>query len=168
MFEKDGIVYESEEEYENSLEKIQKKRKKKKVRIIVISILLAFMLIFMNSCYRMLFPIDYHIFTEKRVKIIEEDFNMDLSNVKLERYWYVLVAQDSDTQLRFSEVDDYEEFMKNCFFGEIIRSEIYEKEQSNGRVAYYKCKLEEKEFNIFFYEDDDGYRAEIISYRTVN
>ena len=168
MFEKDGIVYESEEEYENYLEEIQKKRKKKKVRIIVISILLAFMLFFMHSCYRMLFPVDYHIFTEKRIKIVEEDFNMDLSDVKLERYWYLLVAQDSDTQLTFSEVDDYEEFMKNCFFGEIIVSEIYDEENSEDYVAHYECKIENKGLHIWFYEDDDSYRAEIISYRTVN
>lgn len=166
MFEKDGVVYDSEEEYELNAHELQKQ--KKKVRIIVISILLAFMLIFMHSCYRMLFPVDYHIFTEKRVKIVEEDFNMDLSNVKLERYWYVSIAQDSDTQLKFSEVDDYEEFMKNCFFGEIILSEIYDEEHNEDYVAYYKCKIEKKKFHIFFSEDEDGYRAEIISYRTVN
>ncbi len=163
MFEKDSIVYDSEEEYELNAHELQKQKKKKKVRIIVISILLAFMLIFMHSCYRTLLPIDYHIFTEKRIKIVEEDFNMDLSDVKLERYWSVSIAPDSDTQLIFSEVDDYEEFMKNCFFGEIILSEIYDEEYGGDYVAYYKCKIETKEFIIYFYNDKDGYRAKIIS-----
>lgn len=176
MFEKDGVVYENENEYELNSEEHLKQRKKKKVRIIIILILLLIFILFCHSCYRALIPVDYRIFTDKRTEFLEEKYMMDFSDVKLERYWTVSIAQDHDANLNFSEVEDFKAFMENNFNGEIISS-LYEGKiledgavvnyGESGLVGEYKCRAGEISFNINFYNDGDSYRAEMVSYYVV-
>lgn len=177
MFEKDGIVYESEDEYELLSEELLKQRKKKRIKIIVISLLLLFLIYFFYSCYRVLIPVDYRIFTEKRIEFVEEKYMMDFSNIKLERYWTVSIAQDHDANLNFSGVEDYKYFMENNFHGEIVSS-VYEGQiiddgttvgelREENLVAEYKCKAGEVGFLIEFYKDGDSYKAEMVSYYVV-
>lgn len=174
MFEKDGIVYDSEDEYELISEESLKQRKKKRIKLIVISLLLLFLIYFFYSCYRVLIPVDYRVFTEERTEFVEEKYMMDFSNVKLERYWTVSMVQDRDANLNFSGVEDYKYFMENNFHGEILKS-LYEGQVLNDGtvveefgeeniVAEYKCKAGEVEFLIEFYKDGDYYKAEMVSY----
>lgn len=172
MFEKDDVVYDSEEGYELISEESLKK--KKKVRIITILILLLIIVFFCYSCYKSLTPVDYRIFTEERTEFVEEKYMMDFSNVKLERYWTVSMAQDRDANLNFSGVEDYKYFMENNFHGEILKSlyegqvfddgTVVEELREENLVAEYRCKAGKVEFLIEFYKDGDSYKAEIVSY----
>lgn len=170
MFEKDDVVYDSEDEYEL----ISEESLKKKVRIITISILLLIIVFFCYSCYKSLTPVDYRVFTEERTEFVEEKYMMDFSNIKLERYWTVSMAQDRDANFNFSGVEDYKYFMENNFHGEIV-SLLYEDQvlddgtvveelREENLVAEYKCKAGKVEFLIEFYKDGDYYKAELVSY----
>lgn len=177
MFEKDGVVFESKEEYEVNAHELKKHKKKKRIRIFIISFLLLFIIYFFYACYRALIPVDYRIFTEKRTEFVEEKYMMDFSNVKLERYWTVSIAQDHDANLNFSGVESYSEFMENSFYGEILNSlyvgkkldkgDVIEEMGEKNLVAEYKCKAGEIGFIIKFYEDGNSYKAEMESYYVV-
>lgn len=178
MFEKDGIVYESEEEYISEFSDIEEKNKKKRKRLIVIISLLIFICLLFFSCYRFLIPVDYRFFTKKRIDFLEKKYLMELEKVNPQRYWTVSIAQDNDANFNFSGVESYSDFMENSFHGEILDSVYVGKKLDDGDVikkmgeenlaAQYKCRAGEIGFIIKFYEDGDSYKAKMVSYNEVD
>lgn len=177
MFEKDGMFFESEEEYDSASLEIIENRKKKKKKILILASLLLFIALLFFSCYRALIPVEYRIFTEKRIDFLENKYMMELDDVKPERYWTVSIAQDHDANFNFSSVESYSDFMENNFRGEITSSVYVGQKLDNGNVieemgeknlvAQYKCKAGKIGFIIRFYEDGESYRAKVVSYSAV-
>ncbi len=172
MFEKDGIVYESEEEY-----LFAEKEEVKKSRGCVWY--LIFILIILALCFfafwKFMCPVDYRIFTEKRTEFVEEKYKMDFSDVNLQRYWEPLLARDVHGMLKFNEIDDYKAFMENNFEGEIIKcdydGQILEDgtvidygDNDGNKAAFYSCVADDIEFNITFYIEGNKYSAKIVDF----
>lgn len=140
------------------------KRRKIKINIPVVVIFLTACAIFFGV-YKAMIPTEYIIFTENRMNELEREYNMDLRGAEPKRYWVPATAQDTYDRFSFA-VEDHGEFMKDNFFGEIVRSD-----EGDG-YAEYKCKPcnnnDDPEnrftFTISFRKDREKFDAELVSY----
>lgn len=178
MFEKDGIVYESEEEYLSEQDnKPVKKQSNFLLKTIVILLIIA-IVIPMGSLTIMAkkMKTSYNSFDSERIAEIEEIFDMSFDGVQLDEYLREVAAGDAFYQLWFSDIEDYNAFLENnldCEYESGGRggSEIYDYRTGEIRVysekfQFFPHKSEEKysmsNFTIYFYPDDDeGYYAYI-------
>lgn len=145
-----------------------KEKKRRKSGFYYGMILIAVVLVLFVIYYKAMIPVEYRIFTQERIDKLEEEYNIDLSDAEPKRYWVVSIAQDACDCFAFC-VDDYKDFMENCYFGEIISTN----ESDDKSYAEYKCKPysenedEKKSEFVFFIKfeiNGDKYDADLTSY----
>lgn len=143
-------------------------RNKKRIKLIILAViifLIACALIF--RVYKAMIPTEYRVFTENRINSLEQEYNMELRDAELKRYWVSAMAQDIYDRFRFS-VKDHSDFMENNYFGEIVCSD----ESDDKTYAEYKCKPcnsnDDSEnrftFLIKFQKNGEKFDAELVSY----
>lgn len=170
MFEKDGIVYENEEEY-ISENKNPEKKKHSSCLTVIIAFLIVFFIFFILPLISLGFMIkdEYHIFTKKRIAEMEEKFNItvtdDFDLVRYERHSW----QGTSYKLEIEGIDDYRDFMENNVNGTV--EELYIRDYDAGfKYTFTKQGYDTEEyydysFKIMFSKEDDGtYSAVLINY----
>lgn len=150
---------ECKEEYDDYRQKGKDSRRTGCI-VAAVAVLLIFILWALTSIYRIVFPVDESNVTAERIEFLEAEYKMDLSNVVPERYYVPGFAQDAKDNFVFY-VDDYAEFMENCFFGEITSCE-----NSDVDVFYYCETNPDDDVRMFvrFVEDDGRYCGEVVRY----
>lgn len=166
MIEKDGIIYESEEEFQFSHKVHRAKLKKRRIfrrniglfSLFLLPIILLLLILYVGKDDFV--KEHYHIFTKARIEKMEELFSMDFENIKLIDYKIVQYPGDDVSYvLEFNGINDYKSFMINNFYGTIADKFLNENRYYDYEARYY-CKNENISFTITFYKDGDYYRAE--------
>lgn len=187
MFEKDGIVYESEDEYE--LNKNEIKKKKRKLSRSFVNFLISIGLIIGIPIAVWIFfglsiTDNYKYFTKKRIAEMEDKFNITVTDdFELVRY-YRHSWQGTTLMLEIEGIEDYAEFMENNIDGTIIEKKengmFYDYENNkeyesdmNDCIAYYVYEYTKKGYEtdnfydyrrrITFYREDDGTYSAVLT-----
>ncbi len=145
-------------EYEEYLRK-KKKREFKIGCIVVCAVFLIFLVLMAVKMRSIIYPVDETTFTAERIEFLEAELKMDLSGVTPERYYVIGIAQDAKDNFVFY-VDDYAEFMENCFFGEIISCGEFYRDS-----IMYRCETDpDDNINMYvtFEKDKGRYRGEVV------
>lgn len=164
MYEKDGMVFQSPEEYLHEQPALLAKQKKrqKSCLIALLTGIVAFILLIVFVMPRLYVRANWTSFTPERIQTLESLYNLDLSEAEPVRYYIPRAAPDTLDCFNF-RVTDYAAFMETCFFGEIISSE----ESADKSYATYTCKPYpdlEQNLNIQFERDGEQYKARLIRY----
>lgn len=138
----------------------ESRRKRKGCLIAALCIAGFLCMVFFVFC-KALVPVDYRWFSKDRIRELEQEYNMTLTDADLERYWVPSIAQDIYDRFNFS-VSDYSDFMEQCYHGEIVTFS----ETDDKSSARYKCKPynDRFTFQIRFQKNGDHYDAELTSY----
>lgn len=125
---------------------------------------------------------NYYIFTQKRIAEMEDIFEIDFSNIKLERYRVGTYRASLD----FSGIEDYEDFVEKRVNGDTAyifkdnttfdylkntQSEIGSVEAELMRkpcceAMYYITSCDGMDYRICFYEENNGSYSAVASYST--
>ncbi len=141
----------------------QEKNKKRTgcvIAAVIVFVLLSILLL--HRMYSFLYPVLERNVSTERIEFLEAELKMDLSGIIPEKY-YVVTAPDAIDNFIFY-VDDYAEFMENCFFGEILSCE------NSGVDIFYYCETDpddDVKMLVSFVEDDGRYCGEVKRYRVV-
>lgn len=188
MFEKDGIVYESEEEYLSEKENPDKKKHSSCLTLIISFLIMSVIfLVVPMTLLGFMIKDEYHIFTKKRIAEMEDKFNITVTNdfelVRYERHSW----QGTSYKLEIEGIDDYDDFMENNVNGEItgkIQDGIRYEYEENNTYKYYDTRNgeyvicfiyeytkqgydTEQYYNntryAFFYKEDDGTYSAVLT-----
>lgn len=134
---------------------------KRKSCLIAALFIAGFLCMALFMFYKTLVPVNESKFPAYRIRELEQEYNMTLTDADLERYWVPSIAQDIYDRFNFS-VRDYSDFMERCYHGEIIKFA----EMDDKSSASYKCKPYSGRFTfqIRFQKNGDRYDAELTSY----
>ncbi len=172
MFEKDGITYESEEEYLHRRNELNEKKPLfSKGFVTVITYLLVItvlpMIIFFIA---MSSTVDnYTHFSKRRIAEMEERFNItvtdDFELTEYKRHSW----QGTSLRLEIEGIEDYSKFLENNVNGVV---EEYEKSDDNKSASYkYVCTEKDEitgreyelDYSIVFMEEADGTYSAVIT-----
>ena len=136
-------------------------RRKRKSCLIAALFIAGFLGMLIFVFCKTLVPVNYIRFSADRIRELEQEYNMTLTDVDLKRYWVPSIAQDIYDRFNFS-VSDYSDFMSQCYHGEIVKFA----ETDDKSSAEYKCKPYNDRFTflIRFQQNGDRYDAELTSY----
>lgn len=170
MFEKNGISYTSEEEYELE-NKNPIKKKHSSCFTVMVSFLIVFLIIIVIPmiCLSFMIRDEYNFFTKKRIAKMEDKFNItvtdDFKLVKFESHNW----QDIRFTLWIEDIEDYHYFMENNVNGKITKQD----ENNEDYAAFYIYEYTKKGYDtekyydykryVYFYEENDGTYSAVLS-----
>lgn len=168
MFEKDGIVYEREEEYLSEKDNPEKKKHSSCLTLIIAFLIMSviFFVVPMILLGSMIKD-EYHIFTKKRIAEMEENFNITVTD-DFELVEYVCHSwQGTSYKLEIEGIDDYRDFMENNVKGTVEELDV--KDYDAGfKYTFTKQGYDTEEyydysFKIMFSKEDDGTYSAVLT-----